>query len=468
MNAPSKILAELWQDVGGEAAELGAVSLTGIEPALPSSFAVGSAAQVSIAAVGLAAAELWRLRTGNRQRVAVDMRHAAAEFRSERLLSVNGQPARGFRDPLAGIYRCRDGGWARPHLTFPHHRDGILRLLKCDPAGTDKDVLRDAFSRWDAETLEADAAAAGLPLAALRSFKEWDAHRQAAVIAGMPLVDIKRIGDAPPEGARSHGDRPLSGVRVLELARIIAGPVCGRALAAHGADVLAVSAPHLPSVHQLAADMGRGKLSCFVDLRTSEGNSRLRSLIGGADVFVQAYRPGALAALGYGSDAVPAVRPGIVYAELSAWGWDGPWDGRRGYDSLVQTASGFNHAEAEMAGEDVPRELPAQALDHASGYLMALGIMRTLARRADEGGSWRVRVCLARVGLWLRSLGRLQNGFSIIDPEAAEMADLMEESASGFGRLNAVRHAARLSETPARWIQPSVPLGTDPPVWPKL
>lgn len=360
----------------------------------------------------------------------------------------------------------RRRGWARPHLTFPQHREGILRLLGCDPSNTEKKALQDAFLRLDSIELEERAAEIGLPLSALRTFSEWDAHPQSAAVAAMPLIAIEKIGEAPPRKLDSSGKRPLDKVRVLELARIIAGPVCGRALAAHGADVLAVSAPHLPSVRQLVIDTGRGKLSCFLDLRQVEQRARLRELIADTDVFVQAYRPGALGRFGFDARDVAEIKPGIVYAELSAWGWTGPWGNRRGYDSLVQTATGFNHAEAEAAGDAVPRELPSQALDHASGYLLALGVMRAMHHQVTEGGSWRIRVCLARTGLWLRTLGRIPRGFESCAAEEAGNTALFEEHASGFGMMKAVSHSAKLSETPAGWGRPSVPLGASEAAWP--
>jgi len=463
-----RALDALWSETRGSTDALSMAVLTGSEPVLPSSFAMGVLAQSTIAAAGLAAAELWRLRTGRRQRVEVDMRHAIEEFRSERRFLIDGELPHGYRDPLAGIYQCGEGGWARPHLTFPHHRDGILRLLGCDPRATDKQALQRAFGMRDSRELEEQAAAAGLPLAALRAFAEWDVHPQGVAVAAMPLIAIERIGDAPLRRFALSDSRPLAGIRVLELARIIAGPVCGRDLAAHGADVLAISAAHLPSVKQLAMDMGRGKLSSHLDLRASDSRERLRKLLSCADVMVQAYRPDALAALGFGAEDVARIKPGIVVGELSAWGWSGPWGGRRGYDSLVQTATGFNHAEAKAANDPSPRELPVQALDHASGYLLAFGVMRAMARQVEEGGTWRVRVCLARTGVWLRSLGRSPFGSPSAYVNEADLSDLLEEHPSGFGRMTALRHSAVLSETPAHWLRPSVPLGASSPGWPDL
>ena len=181
---------------------------------------------------------------------------------------------------------------------------------------------------------------------------------------------------------------------------------------------------------------------------------------------MQGYRPGALAALGFSPEACADLRPGIIAVTLSAYGREGPWAGRRGFDSLVQNASGINWTEAEALGVPPPKELPAQALDHAAGFLMAFGAMTALARKMREGGSWLVRVSLAQTGHWLTRLGRLQNGFDCPEPSEAEIEALREAMDTPFGRLAFIRHAARLSETPARWSRPPVRLGTHAPVWP--
>jgi len=454
-------LAALWRGAGVAGAALDRVNLTGAEPVLPSSFAVGTAAQTSIAAASLAAAELWRMRTGNAQSAAVDMRHAAVEFRSERYLRVDGKPARDLWDAIAGTYRCGDGRWVRLHTNLPHHRDGTLKLLKCTH---DRAAVQAALDHWEAIQLETAAAEAGLVITAMRSFAEWDAHPQGETLAHLPVLTIEKIGEAPVERLPA-ADRPLGGVRVLDLTRIIAGPVCGRTLAAHGADVLLVTASHLPSLEVLVIDSGRGKLSTALDLRQATARNTLASLLRQAQVFVQGYRPGAIAGWGFGPEQAARMRPGIVYVSLSAYGHVGPWSERRGFDSLAQTATGFNHAEAEAAGSDEPKPLPAQILDHASGYLMAFGTMVALARRMTEGGSWHVRVALAQTGHWLRGLGRIEGGLDCADPRSADVADLMEELPSGFGSLRSVRHAGILSATPARWTRPSVPLGTHAPRW---
>ena len=455
------VLADIWRAAGHAEAALETVDLTGSEPVLPSSFRVGTAAQTTIAAAALAASELWRLRTGRSQRVSVDMRSAAIEFRSERYLRVDGKPPSEYHDPIAGLYRCGDGRWLRLHTNLPHHRDGVLALLGCPHERT---AVQRALDGWQAEKFETAAAEAGLVVTACRSFAEWDAHPQGRAIARLPLFSIDQIGDAPAEPLPA-AERPLAGVKVLDLTRIIAGPVCGRTLAAHGADVLLITASQLPSMQPLVIDTGRGKLSASIDLRQASGREVLPALLRDADVFVQGYRPGAIAAFGFGPDDVARMRPGIVYVSLCAYGHEGPWASRRGFDSLVQTASGFNAAEAEVFGASEPRPLPAQVLDHATGYLMAFAAISALARRAQRGGSWHVRVSLAQTGLWLRQLGRL-DGLACPDPGFDDVRDRLEETVSGFGRLTAVRHAAVMTQTPPHWARPTVPLGTHAPAWP--
>jgi crotonobetainyl-CoA:carnitine CoA-transferase CaiB-like acyl-CoA transferase len=458
-------LAALWRSQGGAPEAVEAVELSGDEVALPSSFAIGTAAQASIAAAALAAREIGRLRGGPAQGVHVDMRHAAIEFRSERYLRVNGAAPPDPWDRVAGAYRCADG-WVRLHTNFPHHRDGLLRLLGC---AHERDAVQRALMDWGAEAFETAAAEAGIVGAALRSFAQWDAHPQGQAVAALPVLSIERIGDAPPQALPAWGTRarPLEGLRVLDLTRVIAGPVCGRTLAAHGADVLLVTAPHLPAVAPLVVDTGRGKLSTQIDLREQAGRDVLGALASRADVFVQGYRPGGLAALGFAPEQLAERRPGIVCASLSAYGHVGPWSSRRGFDSLVQTASGFNVAEGQAAGTSEPKVLPAQALDHGAGYLLAFGIQMALLRRAVEGGNWHVRTSLAQVGQWLRGLGRLPDGLAAHNPTVDDVQDLLEQCDSGFGTLHAVRHAGQLLQTPPRWDRPSVPLGSHAPAWPE-
>ena len=453
-------LEALWASTAFEPGALADVALTGMGPILPSSFAVDAAAQASIAATGLAAAQIWRARTGRAQTVSVGLRDAAIEFRSERYLRIDREPAAELWDAIAGLYPCADG-YVRLHTNFPHHRAGVLQILQCagEPA-----AVAAALLHWKAVEFEAVCAARGLVVAALRTRRQWLSEPQGQALEGGMPMRIRRIGPGPVNPWKPSA-RPLSDVRVLDLTRIIAGPVAGRTLAAHGAQVLHVSSPALPSVEPLVIDTGRGKRTCFADLNTLAGAAALMALVPRCDVFIQGYRPGGLSALGFGPDALLAARPGLVYCSLSAYGETGPWAERRGFDSLVQTAGGFNDDEAAAAHALHPQPLPAQALDHASGYLLALGAMDALARRAIEGGSWLVEVSLAQTGNWLRSLGRVANGFDRPDLQFGDVVDRLEETRSGFGRLNAVRHSAHMSVTPAHWDQPSMPLGSHPAAW---
>jgi len=461
-SSPPDIVADLWQLAGGDAAALNYLHLSGSDPVLPSSFRIGAAAQASIAAAGLAAAELRHCSGSLRQRISVDMRHAAIEFRSEHYLTIDGNAPASYGNPLFGAYRAGDGRCVRLHMNFPHHREGVLKLLGCAPT---RASVEEALRKWEAIAFENEAYRHGCVVAAMRSPDEWALHPQAAAVATVPVVRIEKIGQAParplPQGRQS-----LAGLRVLDLTRIIAGPVAGRALAAHGADVMRISAPDLPFIDWLVKDTGRGKLSAYADIATPDGRAALQQLVEDADIFLQAFRPGALAARGFGFSDVAARRPGIVYGSLSAYGDAGPWASRRGFDSLVQTATGFNYAEAQAAGLEGPKELPCQALDHASGYLLAFGTIMARVRQASEGGSWLVRVSLAATGRWLWNLGPVEGGPSCPILSLNDVDDLLENSSSPFGAMRAVRHAAQLSATPAAWTRPSVPLGTHPPIWP--
>jgi crotonobetainyl-CoA:carnitine CoA-transferase CaiB-like acyl-CoA transferase len=461
MQTPREILADLWTLAGGEPAALDAVTLTGEEPQLPSSFRVAAAAQASIAAAGLAAAQVWKMRSGQSQDVAVDMRHAVVECRSERYLRVDGKPPPPAWDAIAGIYKTRDRRFVRLHTNFPHHRDAVCRVLNCK---AERDDVQAALMQWDAEAFETAAYAADGVVAMMRSYDEWTALPQANAVAALPLITIEKIGEAAPK-PWPKGNRPRAGLRVLDLSRVIAGPVAGRTLAAHGADVLLISGRDLPAIPWLTIDTGRGKLTSFVELKNEQGRGVLRDLLATADIFSQGYRPQALADLGFSPDEAARINPGIVFVSLSAYGHAGPWAERRGFDSLVQTTTGFNHAEGQAAGVDGPKELPAQMLDHATGYLMAFGAMMAKARQSREGGSWDVRVSLAQTGRWLWNLGRVADGLAIEDLRGETVRPLVEEMASGFGPLRSISHSAKLSKTPAFWARPAMPLGSHPPQW---
>jgi len=460
MSEAATALGEIWQSVGGAPEALARVTLTGADPILPTGFKIGTAAAAVIGATGLAATELWRQRTGRAQTVAVDLRAAVAAFRSERYLRVNGEPPQ-ERDPIFGFYRTADARWIQIHSNFPHHRAGVVKLLGCEAT---REAVAAAVAQWKAGDLEDAVAAAGLVAGMVRSREEWREHPQGRAVGALPLLEVLRVGDSPPEPA-GQGDRPLAGVRVLDLTRVIAGPVCGRALASHGADVLYVSSPRLPNLPSHIMDNGFGKLSTSLDLERAEDADRLRQLVRGADVFSQGYRPGALARHGFAPEDLARLRPGIVCVSLCAYGHAGPWHQRRGFETLVQSVSGMAHEHGRSAGGDAPKHLPAQVVDHGTGYLAAFGALIALARRAREGGSYLVRLSLAQTGWWVDSLGRV-DGRATPDQTLADVGDLLAERETSFGRLRHVVPAARLSETPCFWARPPVPLGTHAAAWP--
>jgi len=433
----------------------GEAQFAGADPLLRTPYRVGTAGGAALAAVGLAAAELWALRTGRRQTVAVDLRAAAASLRSGYYLRIDGKPPPAPWDPMSGFYPVRDGRWVSIHCNFSNHRAAALQVL-----GTAEDRARanDASRTWDGQALEEAIHAAGGCAGLTRHAAEWGAHPHAAAVAAQPLLEILRIGDARPLSL-PMGDRPLAGVRVLDLTRVLAGPTCARTLAEHGADVLKITAAHLPDSGAIELDTGLGKLAAHLDLRSAQGVETLRGLLGSADVFSQSYRPGALAGRGFSPEEAAKLRPGIVYASLNAWGQTGPWKNRRGFDSIVQTVSGMAHASGDGT---TPRLMPCSAIDYVSGYLMAYGAMVALARRAREGGSWLVRVGLARTGKWVVDRGTVDAGAA----QAPEPAGLVMETRSPAGLIAHLKPVVRLSETPARWERPPVPLGYHRPEWP--
>ncbi|WP_211470311.1 CoA transferase [Collimonas humicola] len=445
-----QLISTLWHLAGQAPDALGQLSFSNLARQLPSQFQVGALASATIGAQALAAAEFWRLRGGRRQSVALDQRHALAIFRSERYLLIDGKPPADPWSPIAGYYQAGDGRWIQLHTNFPHHRDGVLRVLQC--AGN-RAAVAAAIAGWQASELDARLAQEGMVAALVRSPDEWLAHPQAAAIASLPLFEIERVADSVPE-LPQPGQRPLSGVRVLDLSRVIAAPVAGRTLAQHGAEVLAIGAAHLPNIPTLVIDNGRGKRAAQLDLRSEAGRRRLRELIRGADVFLHAYRPGALAALGFSSEELQALRPGLVEVRLSAYGHAGPWAERRGFDSLVQSATGIAWEAGRAAGSDQPGKLPCQALDHATGYLAAFCAIAALQRRATEGGGWRARVSLAQTGRWLQSMPRLADGLQQADLGAAEVDQWRQTMASSYGEISAVAPAEHMSETPPHFDLP--------------
>jgi crotonobetainyl-CoA:carnitine CoA-transferase CaiB-like acyl-CoA transferase len=435
------------------------VELVGADPLLATRFRVGEAAAAALAACGLASSELWRLRTGRRQRVRVEVTGAAASLLSFAYQRLEEPTAAGTFDPraqLTDFYPTRDGRWFLFHQSFPDTQAKALALLGC---GAERSELAAKIAGWDAQPLEDAFAAHGLCGARVRTAVEWAEHPQGRALAARPVVEVIRIGDSPPEPLPA-GARPLAGIRALDLTRVLAGPTCGRTLAAHGADVLRIGSPKLPFVAPFVMDTSHGKRSAHLDLDEPADAARLRALVKSADVFTQGYRSGALARRGFGPEELAALRPGLVYTAINCYGHEGPWVERPGWEQLAQTVTGI---AAEQGGGASPRLLPAAATDYNTGYLAALGTMVALARRAREGGSWLVRASLSQTGMWLSNLPRCDSAG--VGLAAEQVRPYLTRSDTPFGKLAHLGPILEMSETAPHWARPTVPLGTHRPEW---
>ena len=439
----------------------------GADPVLRTPFRITETGTATLAAVGLAVSDLWKLRTGHNQAIAIDTRRATASLRSGHYLKLNGETVSNEPNTIMGFYPAKNGRWSYVHSNFSNHRAAALKVLGVPD---DREAVRKAVAKWDALELEEAIIAAKGAGGMVRTLEEWARHPQCAAVASLPLLEILKIGDSPPEEL-PDGDRPLSGIRVLDLTRVIAGPTCARTLAEHGADVLKISAAHLPSLGRQEYDTGHGKLSAYLDLREARDTDTLRGLVREADVFSQGYRPGTIGDRGFSPEALARIRPGIIAISLCAFGHVGPWAARRGFDTVIQTVSGIAARQGEVfpGAEPGPQFYPVSAIDFLTGYLMAFGAMVALARRAQEGGSWLVRISLAQSGRWLVGRGQVPEPELKDVPKEFTPAELERwwmASDTPDGKLQHLAPVIRLSETPPRWARPTVPLGHHQPVWP--
>jgi crotonobetainyl-CoA:carnitine CoA-transferase CaiB-like acyl-CoA transferase len=426
---------------------------------LSSAFPVVDVAMAAIGASLGAAAELQAVRTGDAPAsVRVDAEHAASAIVSDRHVVLDGQPTQSGFAPLSRFVPTADG-WIRLHANYPWHRERLLHVLGAD---SEPDAVAEAAAEWQGEALEDAIHAAGGCAAAVRRPEEWQAHSQGAAIEALPLLEMTACGDAVPR-RRSPGPLPASGVRVLDMTRVIAGPVCTRTLAAHGADVLRIDSPHLPEMPQHAIDSLVGKRSALLDLRQTDDREQFDGLLAAADVLVQGYRPGALERLGLNPEELLVRWPGLVVVSLSAWGHVGPWANRRGFDSLVQAASGIavREATADAASGFEPGVLPAQLLDHATGYLAAAAALRALSLQHTLGRGWHIRLSLAQTAAWLlRQPLRPKTAAPPlnVDPYTVELSGL-------GGMIRLVRPPGQLGDRSLEWPSPPPEYGSDSPTW---
>lgn len=439
-------LADVWSTLGGAPSELDRISLTG-DAVLAGPFPVAAAAAATIGAAHLAAAEHGRARGADTSEVHLSLRDAAAGFRSERYLEVDGHRPVDPWSPLSGYYETADG-WVQLHTNYDHHRDALLRITRCPE---DRAAVANVLAGWCRFDVEAAVLGAGGCAFALRSHNEWASTEQAAALASVPLVSTTHTGSqgAEPRARLLRRDRPLDGVRVLDLTHVIAGPTAGRTLAAYGATVTRIGAPHLPTLVVLDVDTGFGKTWQALDLRVAADRGAFLRLVRASDVVLQGFRPGAFDALGVGPTELLAEHPDLVVASLSAWSHAGPWADRRGFDSLVQTATGIAHEGGQVRGSSTPGPLPAQALDHATGYLMAAATIRALTDRLNDGRGADVRCALARTGAWLWSLPRIP----VEQPDLGidDVADLRIQTVTPYGVARHLGPVGRIGGVRLGW-----------------
>jgi hypothetical protein len=418
----------------------------------------------AIGAYALGVEHWWHMSSGQHQTIGIDWMQAASSLNPGHFQKQSGYslPALSLLTELkADFYKTRDDRWFFPIGSYPHLRDGVLDLLQC--ANT-ADALSAAIRQWDATDLEQAFAQHKLPGIYARSTDEWLAHPQGALLAGKPVIEIEKIGDSPAEPPYSRV-RPLDGIRVLDFGHVIAGPVVARSLAEHGAEVLRISPPMNQDPFRQTVDTNIGKRSAFLDFNAPVDMLKARELINGADVVVQSWRPGSLDKRGLGAEDAATIRPGIVYVTVTAFGDEGPWGTYGGFEQLGQAVSGVSVREG---GSGRPRIVPTYLLnDYLTGYLGAAGVMMALIRRAHEGGSYHVKVSLAKTSMWVQDLG-VDDSF---DPGqarrhfAAGLNPVLERRPSAYGPLEQLPPVAQFSRTRSYWTLPPAPNGAHPPSW---
>jgi crotonobetainyl-CoA:carnitine CoA-transferase CaiB-like acyl-CoA transferase len=425
---------------------------------LPSVFAVSDFATAAVAVAGAAVAELvgTRLGFGSLPRVTVSRRLSSLWF--GRSIRPEGWALPAPWDPIAGDYSTADG-WIRLHTNAPHHRDAALSVLGV-PA--DKSEVARAVANWNADALETAVVQSKGCAAAMRTIAAWVTHPQGQSVSREPLIATRTTDDSGDSAWSATPDRPLRGVRVLDLTRVLAGPVATRFLAGFGADVLRIDPP-LWDEPGVVPEVTLGKRCARLDLRNSDERAVFVGLLRGADVLVHGYRADALESLGFDAHTRRSIRPGLVDVSLNAYGWGGPWHNRRGFDSLVQMSAGIADAGMRMLGKDRPTPLPVQALDHATGYLMAAAVVRGLTHRISSAQGFEARMSLARTAQLLISgpAGRATRHFGPATDD--EWSESME--ATEFGPVRRLRSPLTIGDAPMRWDRPAVKLGSSAPAW---
>ena len=450
-----RLLAAMAQDLQLAPQALAGVRFTA-DDELPSVFAVSDFAAAAVATAGVAAAGLVGAHSGSTPAVGVNRRLASLWF--GRSIQPQGWAMPAPWDPIAGDYRTKDG-WIRLHTNAPHHRAAALHVLG---VLADKAEVTHAVALWQAEALEMAVVERGGCAAAMRSVAQWAQHAQGRSVASEPLLATRCTPDIAAGTSTFDAQHPLAGVRVLDLTRVLAGPVATRLLAGLGADVLRIDPPDWdePGV---VPDVTLGKRCARLDLRSAAGRAAFAELLRQADVLVHGYRGDALDRLGLDSAARRKLRPGLVDVALDAYGWGGPWRHRRGFDSLVQMSTGIAEAGMRALAKDHPVPLPVQAVDHATGYLMAAAVLRGLTLRQRSGQGYEARASLARTAMLLMSEPAAVLAGAFTPASDADFDPAIE--ASDFGPARRLWPALQIEGTPLAWPRAATQLGSAAPQW---
>lgn len=436
------------------------VSIAGADPIVPSHHRLGAASAIALAAQGAAVAAIRKMRCDEDETVFVDVARAIYAMNGLECLRQNGYPVGvsfNVAEPGTGFYRTADGRFINSTTLRTNTRIALMAFMD---SGTSNEAFARAVGRWKAADLEAVAIARGLPITMVRTSEEWRSHPHGRLLAGRPLIEIEKIAEGDPAPFRDFNGRTLSGVRVLDATHILGGPNVGRTLAEQGADVLRVSAPKQTDLLNMVMDTGFGKRSAYVDLDAKPGVDLFLKLADGADVFVDSYSPGSFAKRGITMEKLAGSRRGLVYVTISCYGAaDGPFGKGVGFDSNAQAATGVSVTEGSA---EQPKWPTTRLLaDYLTGFLGAAGALSALIRRSREGGSYHVKLSLARTAMWVQDLG-------LVDPAMAPARPrppIMMSMPSGFGQLGYLAPVTQFALSPSYWDKPPVPLGASRPEW---
>lgn len=422
---------------------------------LPSVFAVTDLATATIGAASVEVARLIGQASGTAPAVTVDRRQAS--FWYDLAFQPMGWEIPGIWDSIAGDYPTKDG-WIRLHTNAPHHRAAAQRVLG---AHEDRATMAPAVAKWDAKALEDAVVAENGCAAEMRSIQVWRDHPQGQAVNAEPLIHLDWT-DGAPDGRDLDPARPLAGLKVLDCTRVLAGPAAGRFLAGFGADVLRIDPPWW-NEPLLEPDMTLGKRCAGLDLTVAADRGAFARLMSEADLFLHGYRSDALERIGFGIERRRALNPALIDVSLDAYGWTGPWTTRRAFDSLVQMSSGIAHAGMVRRGADKPVPLPVQALDHATGYLMAIAALRGIAERRSSGRVLRARASLARTAKLVTD-----NEPAELDEPLAPRTDadfLAEPEVTGRGPALRLKPAVTIDGCPMLYDRPATNLRSAPAQW---